>query len=89
MSKDLYKDISDCIGLVDREINLHKQNIEADGNIETLENIKYQLDNMRKYMSPLKYMPNYNYILRDSLWDYLKIADELLRVYHQYIKIID
>lgn len=87
MFNNLYEEINNCISVVDNEINLHKKNMKADGDVETLNIIKQQLIDMSKYMSPRKYIPNYNYIIRDSLWNYLKIADVLLRVYHKYIKL--
>ena len=87
MSNGLYGKIEDCICKVDREICFHKQNMKAEGDIETLRYIKEQLESMRKNMSPQKYMPTYNYIIKDSLWDYLKLAEDLLEVYNLYLKL--
>ena len=31
-------------------------------------------------------MPNYDYIIRDS-WDFMRIGEELLKVYYKYLEI--
>ena len=36
---------------------------------------------------PQKYMPTYDYIIKDSLWDYLKLAEDLFDVYDLYLKL--
>lgn len=87
MSKGLYDKIDDCINKIEKEINLHKHNLKAEGDIETLCYIKEQLENMKKYMSPQNYMPTYDYIIKDSLWDYLKLAEDLFDVYDLYLKL--
>ncbi|MBR6383785.1 MAG: hypothetical protein IKS56_07375 [Lachnospiraceae bacterium] len=87
MSNGLYGKIEDCICKVDKEISLHKQNMKAEGDIETLSYIKEQLENMKKYMSPQKYMPTYDYAIKDSLWNYLELAEDLFDVYDLYLKL--
>lgn len=84
--EQIYKIIKKCINLVDDEINLHMQGKEADSDISTLIKIKKQLEKMCEVLSPKEYMPDYNYIIRDS-WDFMKIGEDLLRVYYKYLEI--
>lgn len=84
--KQVYNMIKNCIYLVDDEIDLHKQGKKADADISTLIKIKNQLEKMCEVLSPKEYMPNYNYIIRDS-WDFMKIGEELLKVYYKYLEI--
>lgn len=84
---DIYKKIDDCISIINKEIYLHLQNKEADGDIETLKEIKVELERMKSTMSPEVFYPTYDYILRDALWDYMKISDKLLDAYYSYIKL--
>ena len=87
MKKEMDDELKKAIEIVDAEIEKHKKNLEADGDIETLDKIRDQLNKMLYYMNPDKYMPSYNYILRDDLWDYMNIADPLLKVFHHYVTI--
>lgn len=83
----VYKLIDECISIIDGEISLHLQNKSADGDIDTLNEIKIELQKMKDAMSPKIYYPTYDYILRDSLWDYMKISEKLLDAYYSYIKL--
>lgn len=74
------------IHLIDEEIDLHLQGKPADADIATLKKIKVQLERMCEVLSSKVYMPNYNYIIRDS-WDFMKIGEELLKVYYKYLEI--
>ena len=84
--KQIYKMIEKCIYLVDDEISLHMQGKEADSDISTLRKIKKQLEKMCDVLSPKEYMPDYNYIIRDT-WDFMKIGEDLLKVYYKYLEI--
>lgn len=79
--------IKKCIYLVDDEINLHMAGKEADADISTLIEIKKELEKMCEVLSPKEYMPDYDYIIRDSLWDFMKVGEELLKVYYKYLEI--
>ena len=79
--------IESCISMINEEIDLHLQNKEADGDVETLEAIKVELERMKISMSPEVFYPTYDYILRDALWDYMKISDKLLDAYYSYINL--
>lgn len=84
--RQVYDMIKKCIHLIDEEIDLHMQGKTADADIDTLKKIRVQLERMCEVSSSKVYMPNYNYIIRDS-WDFMRIGEELLKVYYKYLEI--
>lgn len=78
--------IKNCMHLIDQEIDLHMQGKSADADIDTLNKIRAQLERMCEVLSAKVYMPNYDYIIRDS-WDFMRIGEELLKVYYKYLEI--
>ncbi len=83
----VYNKIDNCISTVNKEIDLHLRNREAAGDIDALKAIKIELERMKSALSPKVFYPTYDYIIRDNLWDYMRLSGELLDVYYSYIKL--
>ena len=69
---------------VEKEIDMHKKGLKADATISELKIIKNELTLMKKYMSPSKYVPIYNFMIRDSWNKYNHLGEDLLKVANEY-----
>jgi hypothetical protein len=88
MKKEIVKKkIDNSLHIVNQEIDKHIQGTGGMGSLETLEEIKDELLNMGKTLTPKLYMPTYDYILRDDMWSYMTISESLLDTYYLYMKL--
>ena len=83
----VYKKIDAGIQLIDNELALHQKNKKAVRDINTFEKIKDELLKMKSTMSPKVFYPTYNYIIRDALFDNVKLSEKLLDAYYAYVKL--
>lgn len=76
--------ISDAILKISNEITLHEKGLTADSTVSILTEIKRELKIMEQTLSPEKFTPTYNYIIRDSWGSFPKLGELLLYVVHEY-----
>ncbi|WZY01340.1 hypothetical protein NSQ26_04700 [Bacillus sp. FSL W7-1360] len=76
--------IDDVVSDLEQEIELHKKGTGTDASIPVLSEILGELNQMKAAMSPGKYLPTYNYIIRDSWGMFPRLGEKLLKVSHEY-----
>lgn len=72
--------IEQSIELVNNKINTEKDLIT----IDCLKKILIELNKMKEFLSPYKYMPTYGYIIVDSWQDFDEIGEKLLETANYY-----
>lgn len=69
---------------IDNEIKLHEKGEEGDATVTILTSIKVELEKMKYYMAPQKYVPTYNYIIRERWNEFTHTGEILLKVVQCY-----
>jgi hypothetical protein len=76
-----------ALALIDQSIQLVNSEIFKgfdDIVIDSLKKILIELENMKKELSPARFMPTYGYIIVDSWQDFTNIGEKLLETANYY-----
>ncbi|MGB7605138.1 MAG: hypothetical protein WBL93_06645 [Lutisporaceae bacterium] len=78
-----------ALTLIDQSIQLVNSEI-CKGNdtitVNSMKKILYELETMKKELSPTKFMPTYGYIIADSWQDFTVLGEKLLETANYYKK---
>lgn len=76
--------IDSAIEEINIEVESHKNGRGTDGTIPILLQIQEELCKMKNVLSPQKFIPTYNYIIRDSWNEFLNMGEKLLKIAQDY-----